>query len=230
MHETREYTEIRGAPIHGAHSAHINSHFLVILPLSLIAFVRLNFHCLYNYHSSLHAADLTSCGFHKPSPSQHRLNLSSSSQQRPNSAFLSSFSQHRSNSPTFSSQRPHSSFHPSISHQHRPDVPSLSKLTLFKWTSSSGEVKKLTIIERISLSWRSVGLLIGLNMSELDTIQQKTLNDNHQSCQRVFSKWFDNNGHPSYPITWEGVQELLRDVKMETVAKDLKEALGHPAH
>ena len=67
-------------------------------------------------------------------------------------------------------------------------------------------------------------------MTELDTIEQKTLRDNDECCQRVFSKWFENGGNQSYPITWEGLQELLKDAQMRTVATQLQEAIDCPAH
>lgn len=104
-------------------------------------------------------------------------------------------------------------------------VPSLSEITLLKW-KDGGEIQKLTIIKQVASKWRDIGILLGLTMSELDTIRQNTLNDNHQSCQYIFSKWFENNGCLHYPITWEGVEELLMDIEMHTIAKSLKEALA----
>ena len=104
-------------------------------------------------------------------------------------------------------------------------VPTLSEISLLKWTDGA-EIQKLAIIKLVASKWRDIGILLGLTMSELDTIRQDTLNDNHQSCQYVFSKWFENNGCQSYPITWGGVEELLVDIEMNTIAKRLKEALA----
>ena len=50
--------------------------------------------------------------------------------------------------------------------------------------------------------------------------------DNVDRCISVFSHWINNNGYPpNYPLTWDGLSELLRDVEHETAAMRLKEVL-----
>ena len=41
----------------------------------------------------------------------------------------------------------------------------------------------------------------------------------------MFEEWLSNGGHPDYPVTWDGVCELLSDVQKAEMAKKLKEAL-----
>ena len=102
---------------------------------------------------------------------------------------------------------------------------SLSELTLLKWKDTQGQTQKLNIINQIASEWWNVGILLGFSMPKLETLQQKALNDSIQSCRHVFSQWIDNNGHPRYPLSWSGLQELLIDIQKDTLARQLAEAL-----
>lgn len=95
---------------------------------------------------------------------------------------------------------------------------------LLKWIDHEGQNNQLELLEQISSKWRRVGMLFGEKMAALDNCEQKS-NDNVDRCARIFSHWIECKGHPNYPLTWDGLSKLLRDIKQETAAARLQEAL-----
>lgn len=87
-------------------------------------------------------------------------------------------------------------------------------------------MKELRIIDQIAPQWREAGILLGFTMPELETLQQTALNESFQCCRHVFSQWIANHGHPQYPLTWNGLHELLVNLHMDALAKQLQEALA----
>ena len=105
-------------------------------------------------------------------------------------------------------------------------APSLADLTLLRWTDDKGKTHRLKLLKLISNEWWEAGLLLGLNTAELENIEQKT-NDNERRFALIFARWIDNDGHPpQYPLSWDGVCELLYDLDRDNAAEELKQALG----
>ena len=50
--------------------------------------------------------------------------------------------------------------------------------------------------------------------------------DGKGCCDNVFSYWLDNPPF-YYPVTWEGLYELLNDSELSQVATDLKRAVDN---
>ena len=105
------------------------------------------------------------------------------------------------------------------------DVPSLPSLTLLKWRDKYGQRQTLRLIEELSPQWETVGTLLGIGSPILDNLRSSQA-DNIGSCRRVFKDWIAKEGHPGYPVSWDGVCELLCDVQKPKLAKKLKESLN----
>ena len=75
-----------------------------------------------------------------------------------------------------------------------------------------------------SSQWYNAGLLLGLKADALENIKQKS-SDNAERFVSVLTHWIDSNGHPNYPLTWDGLCELLCDIDRDTAAEELKQAL-----
>lgn len=104
--------------------------------------------------------------------------------------------------------------------------PDLSFLTLFKWKDGQGVVQRLRIIKKVSAEWRELGRLIGFGAADLRRIDRLEHLDNVECCVDVFNHWIDNDGHPTnYPLTWQGLYDLLCDIEHDTVASYMKMAL-----
>lgn len=83
----------------------------------------------------------------------------------------------------------------------------------------------MKLLEQISSKWHEIGILLGQQVAALDNYRRMT-DDNVKRCLRVFSDWINRHGHPpDYPLTWDGLGELLSDIEHETAAIRLKEVL-----
>ena len=64
-----------------------------------------------------------------------------------------------------------------------------------------------------------------LSTDQLKNIKQRS-DDNMERCREVFGSWIEREGcPPHYPLTWEGLFELLIDVGRHTAMQQLKHAL-----
>ena len=107
------------------------------------------------------------------------------------------------------------------------EYPRLDTLTLITWVDGEEREQRLEVIKTISAQWRQIGLLLGQILSELDSYQRMENNSNVGCCTRVFSRWINNNGHPpKYPLSWEGLEGLLRDIEHGRAADNLKNGLA----
>ena len=79
-------------------------------------------------------------------------------------------------------------------------------------------------MQSVSPEWRKLGDLIGLLDSQQQALLVKHRDDIQLCCRDVFIHWM-KNPPPDYPVTWEGLYELLDDLEFSQLAKTLKEAI-----
>lgn len=101
----------------------------------------------------------------------------------------------------------------------------MKNLTLIKWTDSLGKQRKLRIVQQICPKWRQSGNLLGISDPVLESILSQYHGDLEECCYAVMRKWLDN-GSPDYPLSWDGLLELLNDIECSQVAEDLQDALS----
>ena len=69
--------------------------------------------------------------------------------------------------------------------------------------------------------WRKIGIRTGQS-DRLDGYATKALNDIDECCERVFRVWIAKGGHPpKYPHTWQGLYDLLCDIKHDGIANKM---------
>ena len=100
----------------------------------------------------------------------------------------------------------------------------MKNLTLIKWNNSQGKQQKLRIVQTICPKWRTIGNLLDISDPVLESMLSQYRGDLEECCYAVLRQWLDN-GSPGYPVTWEGLLELLDDVDCSQVAEDLRDAL-----
>ena len=67
-------------------------------------------------------------------------------------------------------------------------------------------------------------MMIGLTPNDLDVIEHDRRR--MEACwEDVMQRWLDGQGQKSYPIMWEGLYRLLKDIACPQVAKELKAAV-----
>ena len=97
------------------------------------------------------------------------------------------------------------------------------QLMLIKWKDDQGTTQRFYLIDKVSMKWRTLGLLLDLSYSTLEALAEE-----HRSpddcCQAILSNWLENPP-PQYPNTWKGLIELLEDSQLVEVVHELKTAL-----
>ena len=103
------------------------------------------------------------------------------------------------------------------------DKPNLSNLTVMRWKTKEGEIKKFRLVSSVYHKWRKIGTLVA---SRQQVVVWSKRMDDEESCEAVLSHWLD---HPPrhYPATWEGLYELLSDSELGQVATELKQAVDN---
>ena len=101
----------------------------------------------------------------------------------------------------------------------------MKTLTLIKWKDSQGKQHKLRIVQSVCPKWRYIGNLLEIHDSILESILSQYRGDLEECCYAVLRQWLDN-GSPDYPLTWEGLLELLDDADCAHVGKELRNVLG----
>ena len=107
----------------------------------------------------------------------------------------------------------------------------LSYLQLIKYIDpTTGHHEQIKIFAELTPEWKKVAGLLGLSNADILTIESAGAGRTFHAClTQVFGRW-ENNGanltnYKSYPKTWRGVYNLLRDSSHTKMAKKLHDAL-----
>ena len=100
----------------------------------------------------------------------------------------------------------------------------MKHLQLIKWCDKDGQARELKIIERGSNKWTEIGDQFEIDKSILTECEDRW-RYNSARFRYVLQKWLEKSGTPSYECTWNGLIEVLRDVKHGSLANDLATAL-----
>ena len=103
--------------------------------------------------------------------------------------------------------------------------PNSITLSVIKWMNESGEIETFQLKSLVLHKWKDIGNLF-VPRQLLDTWAKEKDLDAKGCCDKVFSHWLDNPPR-YYPITWEGLYELLNDSQLSQVATDLKRAVNN---
>ena len=98
-------------------------------------------------------------------------------------------------------------------------------LTLMRWRDDQGLTQRFYLMESISYKWRTIGELIGLPFSKLESLSIEHRDKPEHCCRSVLGSWLENPP-PRYPATWQGLIELLEDSQLGQIVCQLKSALG----
>lgn len=94
-------------------------------------------------------------------------------------------------------------------------TPTIDKLAIFR------------IIDNVSDKWQDIGTHLGVSQTEQDNFRTKSILENATCCTLVFDHWIKNGGHPPhYPLSWEGVYDVLCAINHRGTADNMKECLA----
>ena len=97
----------------------------------------------------------------------------------------------------------------------------MDKLTLLKSTDSVHHECQLSLINEISPDWMRASDLLGLTPTHTRRIEvnKHTVEDR---CREVIAEWINQeDGAYNYSRSWEGLYQLLNDMKLSTLATNL---------
>lgn len=77
----------------------------------------------------------------------------------------------------------------------------------------------------ISSDWRRAALRVGINNDKQEDYAQK-YSSNENRMMQVINKWIEIAGTDEYPMSWQGLIELLEDIERGSAAEELKKALA----
>ena len=105
--------------------------------------------------------------------------------------------------------------------------PSMKHLYLIQWESEGAE-QDFRLVNRVSSKWKQFGRRINLE-EDLMTTWDRQVRGNAEECwDMVMQRWLKGERH-NYPLTWEGLFKLLKDVAFQGVVPDLKHAVESAA-
>ena len=67
-------------------------------------------------------------------------------------------------------------------------------------------------------------------MNRLKGWERQFHEDATRCWREVMTYWINDDGTRDYPVNWEGLNKMLKDVRCGKVAKDLKKALASTMH
>lgn len=95
----------------------------------------------------------------------------------------------------------------------------MKHITLIKYRVHN-ETSQFRLLEKIQGKWFELGTLLDVPMNAIIE-SHKTVTE---KCQEVVRVWLDK-GSQEYPVEWDSLIKVLKDVQMKTVAEDLTKAL-----
>ena len=105
------------------------------------------------------------------------------------------------------------------------ELPALDDLMILKYMDK-GEKKKLRIISEASHKWKDIASLICGDTNTTIVLEQKYHSDPNECLRQVFINNFISKKPQNYTQDWSGLIELLDDVGLEALAKNIEHALS----
>ena len=85
----------------------------------------------------------------------------------------------------------------------------------------------LRLIEVLASEWKKAADLLGMNHYRVDIIMKDHGQSAEDCCRALINHWlYDVHGNYSYERSWKGMCDLLNDMKLCSVAKQLQKYLS----
>lgn len=101
-----------------------------------------------------------------------------------------------------------------------------SNLRCLIWKDEEGCEQKFHLRNEVSMKWKDIGFQLHLTNNQLEVWFGKYNRDADECWIRVMDHWLTGEGPSNYPVTWDGLYNLLKDVNLSQIAKDLKDAVN----
>lgn len=119
----------------------------------------------------------------------------------------------------------YSAFNYTVTKSWRSEQPTMELIYLIKYTKSDGQMKEFRLLQNVQRHWEDIGILVGIHPNTLKSFQLQRGNNLEKQCQDVFQTWLEQ-GLKKYPVTWNGLLEVLKDVQLNEISRELEKVLG----
>lgn len=94
----------------------------------------------------------------------------------------------------------------------------------------TNEREEIRILAALAPDWKKAARLLGISSADISTIESLGMGKTSHACMMdVFKCWEDNGcqmpNYSTYPETWRGIQNMLRNTAHGKLAKQLEVAL-----
>ena len=90
-------------------------------------------------------------------------------------------------------------------------------------------MKQLKLYSRVSHKWNLIATRLGFIPGNIDSLR-RNCHDDHERVTIVFQQWFDDAKNlpnaRKYPLSWQGLINILEDAELGEVATKLYAALS----
>ncbi len=104
-------------------------------------------------------------------------------------------------------------------------TPSLKTLSLIKWKDEQGYNQRFSLIKWVCVEWRDFGKLLNITGLKLDSWEEEYDKKAEKCWKKVMNHWLKGRGSNEYPVSWEGLTILLKDLRHTEVAELLERAI-----
>lgn len=108
--------------------------------------------------------------------------------------------------------------------------PTLKSLSLIKWKDEQGNEHCFRFIDTVSDRWKDFATQLEIPESKLTAWEDEYCRNTEKCWKKVMNFWLKGKGKGiivrEYPDTWEGLYLLLKDIKLNEVADELRKALA----
>lgn len=101
----------------------------------------------------------------------------------------------------------------------------MSYLSVLHYLDREDKEHTLKIIKRIAADWEELALILGSDPKLIVSSYSGGKDIALRCCRDVLSEWFENNGADSYPLSWNGLIKVIRDMELIRVAAEIETAL-----
>ena len=104
--------------------------------------------------------------------------------------------------------------------------PSLKSLGLITWKDKFGHEQKFQLVSEVSVKWKEFGLRLGMTLNDLEALEREYRGNAKDIWNKVMDHWLAGKAARDYPVSWEGLYSLLRDVELSETANQLEKAIN----
>jgi hypothetical protein len=105
------------------------------------------------------------------------------------------------------------------------NLPTINELQIFKYTDK-GKKNNIRIFNSASHKWKNIASLICNDANFVHELEERFHGDPTECLIRLFSDYFIRKKPRRYSQNWNGLIELLNDVGLESLARELRYALS----